>query len=368
MSTFKANPPTRRGALGALCALSGLLTLSLAGCGREPAATSGAPAGAGQPAVEKPIQQRQLWITNAYGNDVHIYEVGTWKLLNHIVVGSHPHGISAKADGTEVAISLEVPTGEMVWIDTRTGQVTSRLEIGGRPNAHEGTPDGKWLYVPNRSGGHWWVIDGEGKRVVRTIETGGGPHNTRISSDGKRMYLSPQGPPRVVTVVDIAADHKVIGTLPFSEALRPSAISSDETRFFQNVNGLIGFEVVDIPSRKIIQRVSHGIESKFPEDPDSRSHGLEVRPDQKEVWSSYLKGGVVYVHDMTKPDYPEIARIRMPGHVYWIRFNPDSQYGYVSLPNTSKVAVVDTRTRRIVTLLKAGDTPKRTLVVDVPLS
>ena len=43
--------------------------------------------------------QRQLWITNAYGDDVQIYEVGTWKLVRQLKVGLNPHGISATADG-----------------------------------------------------------------------------------------------------------------------------------------------------------------------------------------------------------------------------------------------------------------------------
>jgi sugar lactone lactonase YvrE len=51
--------------------------------------------------------QRQLWVTNAYGEEVHVFEVGTWKLLKTIKVGPNPHGISATADGKTVHIALE---------------------------------------------------------------------------------------------------------------------------------------------------------------------------------------------------------------------------------------------------------------------
>jgi DNA-binding beta-propeller fold protein YncE len=51
--------------------------------------------------------QRQLWVTNAFGDDVHVFEVGTWKLLKTIKVGPNPHGISATADGKTVHIALE---------------------------------------------------------------------------------------------------------------------------------------------------------------------------------------------------------------------------------------------------------------------
>jgi DNA-binding beta-propeller fold protein YncE len=313
--------------------------------------------------------QRQLWIANAYGDDVHVYEVGTWKLIRRIVVGSDPHGISATADGKTVNIALEAPKGEMLWIDTGTGKITHRMDLPGKPNEHDATPDGKWLYVPNRGGGHWWVVDGHARKIVTTIKTGGGPHNTLISADAKRMYLSAQQI-NEVTVVDIEAGHKVIAKLPFSDSLRPSALSSDQKRFFQNINNLVGFEVVDIPSKKLIRRVQHGASFAFPlwpTDEEQRSHGIDVRPDQKELWSSYVRGGRIYIHEMTSGEYREIGQIQMPGHVYWIRFNPDSKYAYVSLPNVSKVAVVDTATRKIVTLLAAGDSPKRTQVVDVPL-
>ena len=39
----------------------------------------------------------QLWITNAHGDYIHIYEVGTWKLVDKLQVGPSPHGISATA-------------------------------------------------------------------------------------------------------------------------------------------------------------------------------------------------------------------------------------------------------------------------------
>ena len=140
-------------------------------------------------------KQRQLWITNAYGNDVHIYEVDSWKLIRQFKVGSNPHGISATADGRTAHIAIEnfgSPEGELIWIDTQTGKITDRIAVGPKPNENECTPDGKWIYVPCNDG-QYWVIDGEKKTVVAKIKTGGRPHNTTVSANGKRMYLSPGG-------------------------------------------------------------------------------------------------------------------------------------------------------------------------------
>lgn len=312
---------------------------------------------------------RQLWITNAYGNDVHIYDVATHELIRRIEVGPNPHGISATADGRTVHIALENfagPKGELAWVDTATGKVTRRAPVGPKPNENECTPDGRWIYVPCEDG-FYDVVDGETGKVATRIETGGRPHNTVISPDGKRMYLSPMGTPKAVTIVDIENGHKVIGKIPFGNVTRPPAISSDEKLFFQNIDGLLGFEVADIAARKVIRTIEHEIpEAKRAI--ESRCHGLSVRPDQQEIWSCDVEHNLVFVHEMTSGDYKQIATIDMPGRIYWVSFTPDSRYGYVSVRSDQKVAVVDCQTKEIVKLLDAGREPKRTQVIDVPVA
>ena len=94
--------------------------------------------------------QRQLWVTNAYGDDIDVFEVGTWKPLKKIQVGPNPHGISATADGKTVHIALEnfaAAEGELLWLDTKSGTITGRCTVGAKPNENECTPDGKWIYV-----------------------------------------------------------------------------------------------------------------------------------------------------------------------------------------------------------------------------
>ena len=312
--------------------------------------------------------QRQLWITNAAGNDVHIYDVATLQLIKHLEVGKNPHGISATADGRTVHIALEdfsSDEGALVWIDTKTYRITHRVPVGLRPNENECTPDGKWIYVPCADG-HWWIVNGESKQVTAKIETGGRPHNTVISPNGGRMYLSPMGAPKRVTIVDILDGHRVLGDIPFRDVTRPPAISVDERRFFQNINGLIGFQVADIVARKVTHTVEHKIPAELADTP-SRCHGLAVRPDQHEIWSCNVEHQLLHIHELTSGKYYEIAQVEMPGKIYWVCFDPASRYGFVSVRSNRQVAVVDCQTKQIVKLLPAGETPKRTQVIDVPL-
>jgi DNA-binding beta-propeller fold protein YncE len=311
-------------------------------------------------------RRQLLWVTNAYGKDVHVFDVASLELVKNFEVGLNPHGISATADGGTVHVALENfrgPEGELLWIDGRSFETTHRLSIGPQPNECECTPDGHWIYVPCNDE-NYWVIDGEKKEVAAKIHTGGRPHNTVISPDGKRMYLSPMGAPRRVTIVDIEAGHKVIGEIPFDNVTRPPAISADEKLFFQNIDELLGFQVADIASRKVIATVRHHI-------PDakqglaSRCHGLGIRPDQQEVWSCNVEHNLVHVHEATSGSYEEVATLPMIGRIYWLCFSPDSKYCFVSVRSEQKVAVVDCQTKQVLKHLEVGREPKRSQVIEV---
>ena len=56
-----------------------------------------------------------------------------------------------------------------------------------------------------------------------------------------------------MTIVEVAT-HKAIGEIPFSNVVRPIALSQDEKRLYAEVDGLVGLEVADTASR--IRRAS----------------------------------------------------------------------------------------------------------------
>jgi DNA-binding beta-propeller fold protein YncE len=315
-----------------------------------------------------PNKQWQVWLASAYGDDLHVYEVGSFKLLKHLTVGPNPHGLSATADGRTVHVALEHfddPVGELIWIDTRTFNITNRLNVGPHPQEIECTPDGKWIYIPCADS-QWHIVDGLQKRVVKTIHTGGRPHNTVVSPDGKHMYLSPMGYPHAVAIVDVAADHKIVGEIPFRDVTRPPAITGDERLFFQNIDNMLGFQVANISERRVTTTIEHLIPAARRGE-WSRSHGLGIRPDQQEIWSCNVEHHLVHVHEMTSGSYREVAQITLPGPVYWLSFSPDSKYCFVSVRSKRQVAVIDCVSKNIVTMLDGGEAVKRTQVVGVPL-
>ena len=144
--------------------------------------------------------QDALWQLNSGGADIHVIDFVEGTVLERLEVGPEPHGIAAPADFHVVYVTLEAnrrDRGELLWIDPATFRVTGRLDVGPEPHEIATTPDGRWIYVPCRDG-RYWVVDGVEKEVVKRIPTGGRPHNTRASRDGRHMFLSPMGAPERV--------------------------------------------------------------------------------------------------------------------------------------------------------------------------
>ncbi|MCC7421498.1 MAG: hypothetical protein IT428_14535 [Planctomycetaceae bacterium] len=116
------------------------------------------------------------------------------------------------------------------------------------------TPDGKTLYFPSFEGPTWNVIDAEAGEIVSTLEPKSGAHNTVVSRDGRRMYLAGLKSP-LLHVADTSTHTLLDPVGPFAAAIRPFTVSADRSRAYVNVNGLLGFEVGDLTTGKVLHRV-----------------------------------------------------------------------------------------------------------------
>jgi DNA-binding beta-propeller fold protein YncE len=233
--------------------------------------------------------------------------------------------------------SLDLLTEKTLWEQTLPGGC-DRMSL---------TPDGKLLYVPSFEGPHWNVVDGANGAVVAKVETKSGSHNTVCGLDGSRAYLAGLRSP-VLSVVDIK-DQKVIKTVgPFTSAIRPFTVNGRQTLCFVNVNGLLGFEIGDLRTGKMLHRVE--VEG-YQKGPTKRhgcpSHGVGLTPDEKEVWVCDAANSRMHVFDATVMPPKKTASIALREQPGWITFSLDGRYAY---PSTGDV--VDTKTKRIATALK----------------
>jgi DNA-binding beta-propeller fold protein YncE len=320
--------------------------------------------------------ERLLYVTDKSG--ISVYDINdSHKLLRKIELtetGDYK-GIAASVQLGRLYVTSYLKD-ELVCIDLATDKILWRRHYSdGYADSPAITPDGKTLYLPLRDGDSWWVIDaatGDSKARIPVNHgkeyapdnhpiLGIGPHNTWINRDGTRAYLEVLTDPYVY-IADTRTN-KLIGKVgPFSKGIRPLAVTDDEKYVFANVDWLLGFEV---GAARIGERwggkMLYRVEAKTPEarvaqipDPPARkphstpSHGINIRPDQKEVWVVDGVYGYVYVYDITSMPPRHLADVPMfkdPAerpHPGWLSFSLDGKYAY---PDGG--AVIDTSTKQV---------------------
>lgn len=232
--------------------------------------------------------------------------------------------------------AVDLMTEKTLW-ETTPPNGTDRMSI---------TPNGKLIYVPSFEKDTWNVIDAASGELVKEIETKSGAHNTVVSRDGQRMYLGGLRSP-LLFVADTKTHEIVQKVGPLSGAIRPFTVNGARTRAYVCVNELLGFEIADLTSGKLLNRVEvKGFEKGEVKRHGCPSHGIGLTPDEREVWVVDAANQRVHVFDSTvdPPKQKESIALReQPG---WVTFSLDGKFAW---PSTGEV--IDTATKKIVAVL-----------------
>jgi DNA-binding beta-propeller fold protein YncE len=252
-------------------------------------------------------------------------------------------GIAASAKTGLVYLStpqrlaaFDLTTERMVWNRTYDGGC-DRMAL---------SPDGRVLYVPSFEGPHWTVVDARSGDVIAKVETNSGAHNTIVGLESRLAYLAGLKSP-VLNVADTSTHLIAKRVGPFGDMIRPFTINGRETLAFVNVNGLLGFEVGDLKSGRMLHRVEVAGYHKGPvKRHGCPSHGVGLTPDERELWLTDAANESVHVFDATVMPPRQVASIRLRDQPGWITFSLDGRHAY---PSTGEV--IDTRTREVVAAL-----------------
>jgi DNA-binding beta-propeller fold protein YncE len=318
-------------------------------------------------------RQRRLYVTDRSGISVYDIDHGHELLKKIDVPDSGDYkGIAASVQLGKLYVT-SYKKDELICLDLKTDKVDWRKHLGAYADSMQITPDGKRMYLPFRDEDFWQVVDTATGDVITTIHTEHGknydvhpignpvgPHNTWLNRDGTRAYLEILTVP-YVRIVDTSTN-KIIGSVgPFAKGVRPFAVSEDEKLLFANVDGILGFSVARVQENgKWGGPALYTVETTTPPErlgqmnmpahrPHSTpSHGINIRPDQKEVWIADSTFGYVYVFSLGDEKPKQTASIPLfkdpkeQPHPGWISFSIDGKYAY---PDGG--AVIDTATKQI---------------------
>jgi DNA-binding beta-propeller fold protein YncE len=323
-------------------------------------------------AESAPALERRLYVTNASGISVYDIDNGHAFLRTIDIPDSGEYkGIAASPALGRLYVTSHRPD-ELICLDLATERIVWRKNVGPYADSHWLTPDGKRIYMPLRGEIAWVALDARDGSPIARIETERGkryevdpiqdigPHNTWINKAGTRVYMEVLTVPYIY--VAETATNRILGKIgPFTKGIRPFAVSDDERHLYANVDGLLGFEIAEISTKpwggRMIERVeAHTPPSRLadiPEPPRAKphstpSHGLNLTPNQKEVWIVDGVYGYVYVFDVTSRPSRQIASVpifdtpQARPHPGWITFSIDGRYAY---PDGG--VVIDTASKQV---------------------
>ncbi len=208
------------------------------------------------------------------------------------------------------------------------------------------SPDGRLIYLPSLEKDVWYAVDATTGDEIKRLTPKSRSHNTVYGLDGKHVYMAGLGSP-LLSVAD-TSDHTIAHTVgPFSDSIRPFTVNGTQTLVFVNINGLLGFEIGDLQTRRRIHRVEiKGFPSGKPKRHGCPSHGIGLTPDEREIWVCDGFNSRLHIFDTTVMPPKQRDSIVLREQPGWVTFSLDGKQAY---PSTGEV--IDVASREIVATL-----------------
>jgi len=301
--------------------------------------------------------------TNAAGDNVHVIDPATNKVVGIINDIEVPHGVTAAPDGTRLYFTNESRETVDV-VDGSTFAIIARVPLSGRPNNLSVSKDGKRVYAGiAQAPGAVDVIDTVSLTRVKSIPVKGAVHNVYVTPDGKHVVSGSVGS-RWITVIDQATE-EIAWELQMSSGIRPmdfeKAADGSTARIFVQLSDYHGIAVVDFKQRKEVSRFETPAipgETKHTEGlQGAPMHGFAITPDGKLLLATSKVYSTMYAYSL--PDLKPVGHVHVGGHPEWVTLSPDGKQAYVAAAGDNAVTVVDTATLKEIARIPVGQVPKR---------
>ncbi len=301
--------------------------------------------------------------TNAAGDNIHLIDPATNKVVGVINDIEVPHGVASAPDGTRLYFTNESKHTVDV-VDGVTFAVIARVPLSGRPNNLSVSKDGRRVYAGiTQAPGAVDVIDTVALTRVKTIPVKGGIHNVYVTPDGRHVVAG-SIPGRIITVIDQATE-EIAWELPMSAGIRPmefeKAADGSTSRIFVQLSDYHGIAVVDFKARKEVARFETPAipgEVKHTEGLQAAPmHGFGTAQDGKLLLATSKVYSTMYAYSL--PDLKPVGHVNVGQHPEWVTMSPDGKTAYVAAAGDNSVSAVDTATLKVIARILVGQVPKR---------
>jgi YVTN family beta-propeller protein len=312
--------------------------------------------------------------TNMAGDNIHIIDPATNRVVGEITGIEANHGVAAAPDGSRLYVSNEADRTVDV-VDTKTLKVFKQIPLSGPPNNISISKDGRRVYqaIHGEPFGMDIIDTATLAKVKRLPLNGMQIHNTYVTPDGKYVLAASDDRTFTVAVIDQKTEEPV-RSIKFTNRPRPLAFHTNpdgSTKWvLAGLSELLGFVAVDFETGKEIHRI------KFPDlggpvkmqlvraAAGNPNHGIGVQPDNKAVWVSDRLYNVVHAYSL--PDLKYLGAVPVAVDPFWMTFTPDSKFVYVANDASASVSAIDTQLMKEVARIPVGQVPKRNITAMLP--
>ena len=264
----------------------------------------------------------------------------------------------ADYDPKTLVVVVNRDSSDVTIIDPATDEIIQRIALGEFTNAHMAmlNHDGKKLLVSATGRDRFLVVDLVTGKIEHTVVTGKSPEHFDVSPDGRRAFVG-NIEDSTVSVIDVHEGREVKRVEGFF-APHGFSVSPDGAKVYVSSIGAHEVAVLDVNGR-LLKRLAIGnvgrVAARDPQRYLSEIKGV-VNPtltrDGAFAYATSSDANTLAIID-TRTD--KIVKTLKVGEQPWRAYNsPDGRWMLVPNNGDSTVSVIDTASQKIVAQLNAG--------------
>jgi YVTN family beta-propeller protein len=272
----------------------------------------------------------------------------------------------------------------------------STVRVGATPGFAVVSPNGRQVYIANRTAGVVTVVDTAVDRVVATIPVDAGPPQfLAFSPDGRKIYVSIWNDARTIAAVGVldTTTNSIVATIPVDTRPFLAAVTRDGKLLYVPNHDSGSLSVIDTTTNKVTTEIKvapnpHWVEfsqdgtrayvanhesnvvsvldtsnnAVLTEVPvDTSPHSVAVHPTRPLVANvNYDSDSVTMIDTNTDK---VIARIKVGQNPQDITWAPDGRFAYTANVDEDTVSVIDVDTMTVTATVPTGRSPTSVAVV-----
>jgi YVTN family beta-propeller protein len=341
------------------------------------AAACGRPTDTSSTGEASPAPGVRLLVTDETGGNLVIVDTATGQVVERIPVGKRPRGLSMMRDGVHVLVALSgspiagpgvdestLPPADrsadgIGVVDVAARKLVRTLPSGQDPETFDLSPDGQTVYVSNEETAEVSALDMATATIRGRVKVGGEPEGVTVRPDGRVVYVTAEAD-NAVFAIDTST-LAVVARIETGPRPRAVVFTRDGAVAFVTAENSGAVTVVDAATHKPSGTIAVPPTAGTPTPP--RPMGAVLSPDGRQLFVSLGRARSVAVIDVAERRV--VRTIEEIGTRPWgIAVSADGRKLYTANGPSGDVSIIDLATGTVERRVMVGGSPWGVIVVN----